>query len=305
VWEAVPSVAAMDTSTGIKVGVVGSFGSAAQVVEMAVAAEQHGWDGFFTWDGMSIMAVDTFDPWAILAAAAVRTEHLALGAMVFALPRRRPWEVARQALTVDHLSGGRLVLPVGVGVLDDGGFSAVPGQPQALRDRAEQLDDALAFLDHAWTGEPFAFSGTRLETGEMQFLPRPVDRPAIGPRVPVWPVGVWDARRPPRRSLDRALRHDGVVVQLRGDRGTGVPAPDDVAALVSWLGARRAELGLEDRPFDVVLQGELPADRAAAADQLAALAGAGASWWVESRWDPGTATPASLLDAIRQGPPRP
>ena len=82
------------------------------------------------------------------------------------------------------------------------------------------------------------------------------------------------------------------------------PAPEDVAALVSWLAVRRTELGLEDRPFDVVLQGELPTDRAAAADQLAALGEAGATWWVESRWNPETATPASLLDAIRQGPPR-
>lgn len=296
----------MDASAGagIKVGVVGSFGTAAEVLDMAVAAEEHGWDGFFTWDGMSIMQVDTFDPWALLAAAAARTERVLLGAMVFALPRRRPWEVVRQALTVDHVSGGRLVLPVGVGVLDDGGFSAVPDQPQPLRDRAEQLDDALAFLDRAWTGEPFSFSGTRLETGEMQFLPRPVDRPDLGRRVPVWPVGVWDAERPPLRSLDRALRHDGIVVQLRGEQSTDVPAADDVAALVSWLAARRTELGLEERPFDVVLQGELPTDRAAAADQLAALGEAGATWWVESRWDPETATPASLLAAIRQGPPR-
>jgi alkanesulfonate monooxygenase SsuD/methylene tetrahydromethanopterin reductase-like flavin-dependent oxidoreductase (luciferase family) len=294
------------SAPGMRVGVVGSFGSAAEVVDMAVAADEHGWDGFFSWDGVSVMAVDTFDPWAVLAAAAVRTERVALGAMVFALPRRRPWEVARQALTVDHLSGGRLVLPVGVGVLDDGGFSAVPDQPQGLHERAEQLDDALAFLDRAWTGEPFSFAGARLETGEMQFLPRPVERRVVGHHVPVWPIGVWDAARPPRRSLDRTLRHDGVVVQLRGERAMDVPAPDDVAALVSWLTARRAELGLDaDRPFDVVLQGELPADRAAAADRLGALAEAGATWWVESRWDPRTATPRSLLDAIRQGPPRP
>ncbi|MBD5787801.1 LLM class flavin-dependent oxidoreductase [Cellulosimicrobium terreum] len=288
----------------MKVGVVGSFGTATEVVAMAVAAEEHGWDGFFSWDGMSIMAVDTFDPWAVLAAAAVRTERITLGAMVFALPRRKPWEVVRQALTVDHLSAGRLVLPVGVGVLDDGGFSAVPDQPQPLRERAELLDDALAFLDRAWTGEPFAFSGTRLETGEMQFLPRPVDRPHVGRHLPVWPVGVWDADRPPVRSLDRTLRHDGIVLQLRGERGFDVPTPDDVTSLVAWLTARRAELGIADRPYEVVVQGVLPTDRTAAADQLAALAEAGATWWVESRWNPETATPASLLDSIRQTPPR-
>ncbi|MBM7820576.1 alkanesulfonate monooxygenase SsuD/methylene tetrahydromethanopterin reductase-like flavin-dependent oxidoreductase (luciferase family) [Cellulosimicrobium cellulans] len=302
------SAATTGTGSGIKVGVVGSFGSAAQVLDMAVGAEESGWDGFYSWDGLSLlsMPVDTFDPWAVLAAAAVRTERIALGAMVFALPRRRPWEVVRQALTVDHLSGGRLVLPVGVGVLDDGGFSAVPGQQQSLRERAELLDDAIAYLDRAWSGEKFAFDGTHVHAGEMLFLPRPVERPVVGHHVPVWPVGVWDAERPPLRSLDRALRADGIVLQLRGERGFDVPTPDDVSALVAWLTTRRAELGLDAaRPFDVVVQGELPVDRSAAADQLAGLADAGATWWVESRWNPGTATPESLLAAIDAGPPRP
>ena len=302
------NVAGMAETTRFKVGVVGSFGSATQVLDMAVGAGDAGWDGFFSWDGLSLrsMPVDTFDPWGILAAAAARTERIALGAMVFALPRRRPWEVVQQALTVDHLSGGRLVLPVGVGVLDDGGFSAVPGQLQGLRERAELLDDAIAYLDRAWTGEPFAFEGTHVRAGEMRFLPRPVERAAVGHHVPLWPVGVWDAERPPLRSLDRALRADGIVLQLRGDRGFDVPTPDDVSILVAWLTTRRADLGLDAaRPFDVVLQGELPADRAAAEDQLAGLAAAGATWWVEARWNPETATPASLLDAIHAGPPRP
>jgi alkanesulfonate monooxygenase SsuD/methylene tetrahydromethanopterin reductase-like flavin-dependent oxidoreductase (luciferase family) len=302
------SAATTETGSGIKVGVVGSFGSAAQVLDMAVGAEESGWDGFFSWDGLSLlsMPVDTFDPWAVLAAAAVRTERIALGAMVFALPRRRPWEVVRQALTVDHLSGGRLVLPVGVGVLDDGGFSAVPGQLQSLRERAELLDDAIAYLDRAWSGERFTFDGAHVRAGEMLFLPRPVERPVVGHHVPVWPVGVWDAERPPLRSLDRALRADGIVLQLRGERGFDVPTPDDVSALLAWLTERRAELGLDaGRPFDVVVQGELPADRTAAADQLAGLADAGAAWWVESRWNPETATPDSLLAAIHAGPPRP
>src|SRR5699024_8860539 len=134
----------------MKFGFVGCFGTVDQVVEMAVAAEDAGWDGFFTWDGISVGAMDTFDPWAVLGALAVRTERITLGAMVFALPRRKPWEFARQALTVDHLSGGRLVLPVGLGAVDDGGFSRVSGQPTDRRTRAELLDDSLAILDLAW-----------------------------------------------------------------------------------------------------------------------------------------------------------
>jgi alkanesulfonate monooxygenase SsuD/methylene tetrahydromethanopterin reductase-like flavin-dependent oxidoreductase (luciferase family) len=292
----------------MQIGIVGSFGSADQVVEIAVEAEAHGWDGFFTWDGLSVMPQDTYDPFSILAAASVQTSRIALGAMVFALPRRRPWDLARQTVTVDRLSHGRLVLPVGVGALEDGGFSAVPGQATGLRERSEQLDDALAFLGRAWSGEPFAFSGTHVTTGELQFLPRPVERPGRGHRVPVWPVGVWDAARPPVRSLDRALRADGVVVQLRGERAMEPTTPADVAALVAWLGARREVLGLpadgaDGSLFDVVVQGVLPDDRGAAADHLTALENAGATWWIESRWDPATATPDALLDLTRKGPP--
>jgi alkanesulfonate monooxygenase SsuD/methylene tetrahydromethanopterin reductase-like flavin-dependent oxidoreductase (luciferase family) len=291
----------------MQIGIVASTTTAEQSVDLAVEAERHGWDGAFTWDGLSIGSQEMVDPWSVLAAAAVRTSRITLGAMVFAAPRRRPWELVSPAVTVDRLSGGRLVLPVGVGVLDDAGFSAVPGQLTGLRERAELLDDALAFLDRAWTGEPFSFAGTHTRTGEMQFVPRPVARPGIGHRVPVWPVGVWDAARPPVRSLDRALRADGIVVQLRGERAFDDITPDDVAGLVGWLAARRAELGIErpaDTPFDVVLQGILPDDDPAGArDRLAALEAAGATWWVESRWDPKTVTPEALLERVRQGPP--
>lgn len=277
----------------MRFGFVGSFGTAEQVVQMAREAEEHGWDGFFTWDGISLAGMDSYDPWAVLAAAAVVTERVTLGALVFALPRRRPWEVARQALTVDHLSGGRLVLPVGVGVLDDDGFSAVPGQPQGLRERAEQLDDALAFLERSWTTERFAFAGTHLHTGEMQFAPAPV-----AGRIPVWPVGVF----PSERSMRRAVRWDGVVAQLRGDRAMEDLRPDDVAGLAAWVREHRDPAA---GPFEVVLQGEMPTDRAAAVERAAALDAAGATWWVESAWDPATATPDALLARLRQGPPRP
>ena len=96
----------------MRFGFVASHGSAHEVVAMAREAEASGWDGFFTWDGISIGPMDTWDPWALLGAVAVSTERIRLGAMVFPLARRRPWKVAREALTVDRLAGGRLVLPV-------------------------------------------------------------------------------------------------------------------------------------------------------------------------------------------------
>ncbi|MBX9244433.1 LLM class flavin-dependent oxidoreductase [Actinotalea ferrariae] len=280
----------------MRYGFVGSYGSVAEVVRMAEEAEAHGWDGFFTWDGISIGPMDTWDPWTLLGAVAVRTSSVRLGAMIFPLARRRPWKVAREALTVDHLSGGRLVLPVGLGVTDDGGFGRVAGEAQTLRERAERLDEALAILDLASTGEPFSFKGVHHRVDGLQIAPRPVQRP----RVPVWPVVA--VGRP--RSMARAARWDGAVLQGSG----GEPSPQEVATSVAWFRARRDERRAQGEPvpdaFDVVQQGVLPDDRGAAREHAAALAEAGATWWVESRWDPTTATPEALLAAIRQGPPR-
>ncbi|WP_221583432.1 LLM class flavin-dependent oxidoreductase [Microbacterium sp. G2-8] len=285
----------------MRFGFIGSYGSPEQQVHLARECEAHGWDGFFTWDGVSLDAGDfdagaTWDPFALLGAAAVVTERIALGAMVFAPPRRRPWELAQQALTVDHLSGGRLVLPVGTGVPFDRAFTSVPGQPIALRDRARALDEVLDWLERSWSTETFAFEGEHVATGDFQFPQAPVNG-----RIPVWPVGVWDAERPPRRSLDRALRWDGIVPQVRGESPEDAePSPDDITALAGWIAEHRDDAS---EPFDIIYQGRLDADPAVAADQARAAEEAGVTWWIESWWDPASVTPEFLLDRARQGPP--
>lgn len=275
----------------MRYGVVASFGSAQQVVEMAVAAEEAGWDGFFTWDGISVGEMDTFDPWALLGAVAVSTTRIRLGAMVFALARRHPWKVAREAITVDHLSGGRLVMPVGLGAADDGGFSRVSGAPTERRTRAELLDDSLAILDLAWRGEPFSYAGTHHRVEDLVFRPRPVQRP----RVPVWVVGAW----PSTRSMNRALRWDGVLPQPMG--GPGEPVTPQMVADIRALAAERREDG--GAGFDVVVEGVLREGDAVAAARLRELADAGATWWIESRWEGEEARPENLLAYIRSGPP--
>ncbi|WP_182111554.1 MULTISPECIES: LLM class flavin-dependent oxidoreductase [unclassified Actinotalea] len=282
----------------MRYGFVGSYGDVAQVLEMGQEAQAHGWDGFFTWDGISVGPMDTWDPWVVLGAVATRTSTVRLGAMIFPLARRRPWKVAREALTVDHLSGGRLVLPVGLGVTDDGGFGRVSGEPATARERAERLDEALAILDLAATGEPFSFDGAHYRVDGLHIAPPPVQRP----RIPVWPVAGW----PSPRSMARAARWDGAVLQRTGSEEE--LTVDDVAAATRWLHERRAALAADGHPvppeFDVVTQGVLPTDPRAARDHVRRLEDAGATWWVESRWDPTTATPQALLAAIRQGPPR-
>ena len=291
------------TVSGMRYGFIGSYGSPQQQVRLARECEDSGWDGFFTWDGMSLDAGEfdagpTWDPFALLGSIASVTERITLGAMVFAVPRRRPWEFAQQALTVDHLSGGRLVLPVGVGVPIDRAFTSVPEQREPLRERARLLDEHLAWLERSWSTDTFEFRGEFVRTGEFQFPQAPVNG-----HIPVWPVGVWDAERPPRRSLDRALRWDGIVPQVRGGSSPedAEPTPADIAALGEWVDAHRdGSWG----PFDIVFQGRLDTDPGVAADQARAAADAGATWWIESWWDPATVTPDRRLARATQGPPK-
>src|SRR5579863_1554577 len=94
----------------------GACATARELADLARAAEDAGWDGFFLWDHIAFNEPVPFvDPWVALAAIATNTERIRLGPLVTPLPRRRPQKVARESVTLDHLSGGRLVLGVGIG----------------------------------------------------------------------------------------------------------------------------------------------------------------------------------------------
>src|SRR5437588_680293 len=98
---------------------VGPFGDPLLLVELAVAAEEHGWDGFFVWDHLLYhdQRWDVADPLAVIAAVAARTARIRIGVLVNVLARRRIGEVARESVTVDLLSGGRLGGGAGLGSL--------------------------------------------------------------------------------------------------------------------------------------------------------------------------------------------
>src|SRR6266496_6470093 len=87
------------------------------LAELAVAAEERGWDGFFVWDHVAYRAPvrAVADPWVALSAVASATQRLRLGPMVTPLSRRRVQKLARETVTLDHLSRGRLTLGVGLG----------------------------------------------------------------------------------------------------------------------------------------------------------------------------------------------
>ena len=110
------------------------------MAELAHEAEDAGWDGFFLWDHVFWKVPQpepVADTWTLLAAMASRTNRITLGPLITPLPRRRPWTVARQAATLDHLSGGRLVLGVGIGGDWFGDYSAFGESPDASRARGD------------------------------------------------------------------------------------------------------------------------------------------------------------------------
>ena len=122
------------------------FTDPAEVVRLASRAEASGWDGFFLWDHLQWDGVvDAHDPWVLLGAIARETERLRLGTMVTPLSRRRPQVVAKHVTTLDHLSGGRAVLGVGLGDPPDLDFSDF-GDEASYRVRAEITDEALTVL---------------------------------------------------------------------------------------------------------------------------------------------------------------
>jgi alkanesulfonate monooxygenase SsuD/methylene tetrahydromethanopterin reductase-like flavin-dependent oxidoreductase (luciferase family) len=254
------------------------------VADLAAEAEAAGWDGVFYWDGIAIGETETYDPWVVMAGMAMRTERVRLGAIVTPPSRRRPWKLARETMTLDRLSGGRLVVPVGLGALDDGAFGNV-GEPTDARTRAEMLDESLEILEGLWSGEPFAYAGRHYRFGPMTFAPTPVQMP----RIPIWVVGAW----PHERSMRRTLRFDGIVTQT--------DKPEDVRAIAEYVVRERPQK-LGDPPFEIVTQGRTRPDDGDPASAVRPFAEAGATWWIDADWEGATAE--SLRRRIHAGPPR-
>src|SRR4051794_28245334 len=167
------------------------FTDPAEVVALATRAEASGWDGFFLWDHLSWDGVvEIHDPWVLLGAIARETERMRLGTMVTPLSRRRPWVVAKQLVTLDHLSGGRAVLGVGLGEPRTHDFAEL-GEESDPKVRAEILDESLMILDRLMSGRVVDRRGKHFQL-HASLRPASVQRP----RVPVWVAGIAPNRRP-------------------------------------------------------------------------------------------------------------
>jgi Luciferase-like monooxygenase len=274
----------------------GASGDPRTLAELAELAEKAGWDAIFLEDyiiyNLENGQLPTYDPWVALAAMATRTTRLRLGTLVTALPRRRPWKLAREVLTLDYLSGGRAILGVGLGDASiDRSFMNF-GEPLDLRTRAEMVDEALEIITGLWTARPFSYSGKHYHLEEVTFLPAPIQQP----RIPIWVGGTWPRRG--KRAYRRAFSFEGFA----GFRG--IPGQDGHDHLnADDVGEIRAAAINEGcgSSFDIVVGGW---PRRADVDRERQVRGecerAGATWWQE--WVIGGVE--EVRATIRSGPVR-
>ncbi|WP_217996704.1 LLM class flavin-dependent oxidoreductase [Nocardioides jensenii] len=250
------------------------------VARLAADAEEAGWDGCFVWDQLCWRAPvrAVADPWITVAAMATATQRLRIGPMVTPLPRRRPAKVARETATLDRLSDGRLILGVGIGGDGFGAELSKTGEQLDDRQRGRMLDESLAVLATAWSGEPVHHRGEHYTVDDIEFLPRPVQRPG----VPVWAAGFPGNAKPIRR----AARLDGFFP-------ANLKHPDQLAEVVATITDLRSG---ETRPYDVAIGLPLDADPSP-------YAAAGATWWLPE-FDPGVPLD-TVRGVLRDGPASP
>jgi alkanesulfonate monooxygenase SsuD/methylene tetrahydromethanopterin reductase-like flavin-dependent oxidoreductase (luciferase family) len=260
---------------GLRRGIaVPCFGSEpADLIELGVAAERAGFDGYFLWDHIVFSNTGDgppiVDPWVVLSVVAARTSRIRIGTVITPLPRRRPWQLAKTTTTLDRLSGGRVVLGVGIGSPAYGDFG-IFHEPSGDRERAALLDEGLDVLAGLWSGAPFSYSGAHFTVDTVRFTPAPVQRP----RIPVWVAGVLPARRP----IARAARGDGMVPIRFDAAGLVRPSPADIAAVTGQI----AELRGSADGYDMVVWAEVASDPAAVPPLVREYGQAGATWWIET-----------------------
>lgn len=285
---------------GLTMPPFGPYAEAAYLSDIACEAEAAGWDGFFIWDHVAYdnPSHPMVDPWIAMAAIAMKTSRLRLGPMITSLARRHPWKVARETVSLDRLSAGRLIFGVGLGDPPERDFGTF-GEDENPKVRARKLDEGLAILDGLWSGQPFSFQGEYFTVRETTFLPRP----AQSPRIPVWVGGGW-GNRPPMR---RAARWDGYFPL----KWRSMVTMDEWKEIKDYFRQHRQS----DAVFDLVQGGTTPGnDPTRAVDIVAPYLGVGVTWWVEHidpwryglGWDDLLTHEAveRMNERIRQGPPK-
>ena len=268
------------------------------MAEIGKEAEDAGWDGLFIWDHLWLGETDPFvDPWVALTAIALNTERIRLGTMGTPLARRSAWKRARETVSVDQVSDGRLILGVGLGAPPDLEFASFGMETDNIT-RARMLDEGLDVLTSLWSGDPTSYRGQHYQIDNVTFQPPTLQQP----RIPIWVAGVWP-RKPPFR---RAARWDGMFpIKNDGTEPTDMTSempvlmPQDIEDAVIFTKSYRVSEG----PFDVVTGIQ---DSMMSRSELGRIAAeyeaAGLTWQTHS-FGPWNGTIEECRARIRQGPP--
>ncbi|MBA7681158.1 F420-dependent glucose-6-phosphate dehydrogenase [subsurface metagenome] len=269
----------------------GTFAHPRTLADLALEAEEAGWDGYFIWDHILVKKntrTPMVDPWVALAAMAMNTKKIRIGTTVTPIARRRPWKLARETVSIDHLSEGRLILTVGLGTPAEAEFEAF-GEESNQQIRAKKLDEGLDILLGLWSGKSFSYKGEHYQLEDVRFLPKPIQ----SPRIPIWVGGGWPRKKP----FIRAARYDGVFPLRAGFRGK--LQPNDFQDIVNCITSHR----IASEPFDVVLMGKSQGQNPEkGAQKIAPYEKVGVTWWLEFLG--GSAKLEKIRERIKQGPPR-
>jgi alkanesulfonate monooxygenase SsuD/methylene tetrahydromethanopterin reductase-like flavin-dependent oxidoreductase (luciferase family) len=270
----------------------GPYGNVHLLADLAHEAEESGWDGFFIWDHIGSgpdWAVQFVDPWIALSAMAMRTRTIKIGPMVTPMPRRRPWKLARETVSLDHLASGRLIFGVGLGS-DIGREFSCFGEASSDKLHGEMLDEGLEVLTGLWSGEAFSYDGDHYQLSNALFLPQPRQHP----RIPIWVAGTWPHKKP----FQRAAQWDGVFPI--GSGYNHILTSEDFRKISEYMKSqRRGRKGT----FDVVASGHTSGfDKGKDIEMMDQFADAGVTWWQEALdWNYSL---AQVRERIHQGPPR-
>lgn len=177
------------------------------IVDYAVAAENSGWDGVSLIDHLSDYSVTDpadvkpiNDPWITWAGVATKTDDITLASNITPVPRRQPWQLARDLATLDRLSEGRVLFGGALGgPMEFKPFGRHYDQPRL----AERYEEALDVMTGLWSGEPFTYDGDYFTIDNVAMRPTPVQEP----RIPIIIGGWWPFKGPFRRGA----RWDGII----------------------------------------------------------------------------------------------
>ncbi|OSC39762.1 LLM class flavin-dependent oxidoreductase [Mycobacterium decipiens] len=259
---------------GLYLPLFGALADPHVAVDVARCAEQSGWDGLFVWDHVLTPVPGEWDiacPWIVMAAAAVVTSRIRLGPMVTPLPRRRVMKLARETVTLDRLSRGRLTLGLGAGGDIGREFSAFADCVDA-RQRAQVLEEGAAVLVSLWAGESVNHRGA-VVAENVRATPGPIQQP----RIPVW----FGTARTTGGPVERAARYDGVFT-LGGTFERS--ARDDTAIKFGVDPARVARIAETVAGVRGTCDGFDIAVVAGPDDDLDGLRAAGATWAMQAFW---------------------